>query len=250
MFNLLAIDCGNSFVKWGLHDGDSWIIKHQVSWNDIDTLYSEFLNLSKPSHIYISFVAREDLKIRISQLILLWQADVQWIMSRSSQCYVTNTYVNPTQLGCDRWAALIASWFRLRQACLVINVGTAMTVDVLTHEGIFFGGIILPGVYTMRNCLLYNTQITYSRDGQYQDFPVCTEDGLMSGSIHALTGAIERMHNLMTAQLKSPIKYCVISGGGASQIIPFLKLSYYWIEDLVLEGLVIMAKDDILNTQL
>ncbi len=250
MFNLLAIDCGNTFVKWGLHDGDSWITKHKVSWNEIDSLHSKFLNISKPSHIYISFVARDDLKIYIDKLIFSWQVDVHWIVSRSTQCHVTNSYVNPVQLGCDRWAALIASWSRLREACLVINVGTAMTVDVLTNEGIFYGGIILPGVFSMQNCLLSNTQLIYSQEGQFYDFPRSTEDGLTSGTIHALIGAIERMHNLMAVRLKIPINQCVISGGGACQIIPFLRLSYIWIEDSVLEGLVVIAKDDILNTQL
>lgn len=249
IFNLLVIDCGNSFVKWGMHDGNSWVRKHKIAWKEIDTLISEFLILPKPTQIYISFVAREVLKIHITQLLSLWQVDQQWIVSRFSQCHVTNGYINPKQLGSDRWAALIAAWSRLHQGCLVINVGTAMTVDVLTNDGFFSGGIILPGVLTMQNCLLHNTQLNFPPNGQYQDFPVCTEDGLISGSVHALAGAIERMHTLISTQLGSPTKYCVISGGGACQIIPFLKLSYLWIEDLVLEGLVIIAKDDILNSR-
>src|SRR6185436_9837669 len=80
--------------------------------------------------------------------------EVQWLTSRHEQCGVRNAYGEPSQLGTDRWASLIAAWRFVRGAALVVNAGTAVTIDMLDATGVFRGGVILPGLALMASALV------------------------------------------------------------------------------------------------
>lgn len=245
---LLVIDSGNTALKWGIHDGYQWLKKGIASYENLATIKNEFRNLLNPNAIIISHVSCAITKQQINQLISIWPAEAYWIVSRSTQCGVFNSYQNATQLGSDRWASLIAAWKNVHDACLVINVGTAMTVDALSDSGKFLGGIILPGVNLMRRSLSLGTQLTEPvLVGTYQNLPTNTDDAIYSGVIHGLIGSIDRFYNLFSLKLGRPNIQCIISGGDASVLIPFMKFPIKHFEHLVLDGLVIIAKDLQLN---
>ncbi len=249
MSYILAIDSGNSFIKWGLYADDRWIKKGKVFYREVATLEEEFSDLPEPTMIVISHVARAITRDQLDILISIWSTETHWIVAQAFQCSVSNGYSNPEQLGSDRWAALIAAWEIRHRACLVINVGTAMTIDALSDSGKFLGGIIVPGVRLMLSSLLSGTQLIESESGTCRDFPRNTNDAIQSGVIQCLVGAIERMHNLLSLQLDHPIESCIISGGGTSELIPFIKIPVKVIDNLVLEGLAIIANDLRLNNK-
>lgn len=243
MSYLLAIDSGNSYIKWGLHDGNQWTRKGRVFYNNAYLLEKEFVGLPEPTEIVISHVARTITREQLCTLISIWRVNPLWIVAQKSHGDVTNGYSDPTQLGSDRWAALIAAWKIQHHACLVINMGTAMTIDALSESGEFLGGIILPGFYSMHQCLLSDTQLPNVDTGDYQDFPVNTNDAIYSGVIQGLLGAIERMYNLLSSHLNHPVENCILSGGSASALKPLIRFPITVIDNLVLEGLVIIAND-------
>lgn len=247
MSYLLAIDSGNSYVKWGLHNGNQWIKQGKVFYDNVSSLEKEFIVLPKPTSIVISHVAREITRDKLNRLISIWPIKPQWITAQMFQCGVSNGYSDPNQLGGDRWAALIAAWKSQHHACLVINVGTAMTIDVLSDSGKFLGGIILPGAYLMLKSLQSGTQIINAESGNYEDFPMNTNDAIQSGVIQCLVGAIERMYNLLSIQLDHPVECCIISGGGATILKPFVVFPIKVIDNLVLEGLVIISNGSLSN---
>ena len=247
MSYLLAIDSGNSYVKWGLYAGDQWLKKGKVFYSDVFLLEKEFINLPEPTIIIISHVARAITKNQLNTLISVWPIKPYWIVAQTFQCDVSNAYSDPTQLGSDRWAALIAAWKIRRHACLVINAGTAVTIDALSDSGRFLGGIILPGVHLVLSSLLSGTQLINIETGSYQDFPLNTNDAIQSGLIQCLIGAIERMYNLLSLQLDHSVESCIISGGDASILTPFIKFPIIAVDNLILEGLVIIADDIQLN---
>jgi type III pantothenate kinase len=248
MAYILAIDSGNSFIKWGLYADNRWIEKGKVFYREVAALKEEFSNLPEPTMIVISHVARAITRDQLDILVSVWSAQTYWVVAQAFQCNVSNGYSNPAQLGSDRWAALIAAWEIRHRACLVINVGTAMTVDALSDSGRFLGGIIVPGAYLMRSSLLSGTQLIESESGICRDFPRNTHDAIQSGVIQCLVGAIERMYDLLSSQSdRSNIGSCIISGGGASELMPFIRIPVKIIDDLVLEGLAIIAHDLRLN---
>lgn len=106
------------------------------------------------SRIMVSHVADAQAGSDLSELFARWKTQPEWIHAVAYQCGVRNYYADPAQLGSDRWAALIGAWESERQGCLVVDAGTAMTVDALTDTGEFLGGIITPGIDLMQQILM------------------------------------------------------------------------------------------------
>ena len=243
MTYILAIDSGNSFVKWGLFNHGCCLKLGKIQYDNIQNIKYYFKDLQAPESIIISHVARAATKNQICEQISRWPVKPHWIRSRAFQCGVFNSYSNPTQLGCDRWASLIAAWEMQRQACLVINIGTAVTIDALSESGEFLGGIILPGFHLMLNSLQRDTQLFNASMSTYEEFPNSTNSAIQSGMIHAVIGAIERMYNLLSMKINHPVKASIISGGGVSLLSPFIKIPIKTIDNLVLKGLILIAED-------
>ncbi|WP_394807438.1 type III pantothenate kinase [Nitrosomonas sp.] len=240
---ILAIDSGNSFVKWGLFNNGRCLKQGKVEYDKIQNVKNDFKELQAPASIIISHVARAATKNQICEQISSWPVKPHWICSCAFQCGVSSSYSDPTQLGCDRWASLIAAWEMQQQACLVINVGTAVTIDALSESGEFLGGIILPGFHLMLNSLQRGTQLFKAGMSAYEDFPISTDSAIQSGMIHSVIGAIERMYNLLSIKINHPVKTSIISGGGVSLLSPFIKIPIKTIDNLVLKGLVLIAED-------
>ena len=243
MSYILTIDSGNTYVKWGLYANNTWFKKGKVYYTDVPLLKREFTALPQPEIIIISHVARVNTKDQLNKLLSIWSITPHWVTARSFQCNVYNSYLKPEQLGSDRWAALIAAWELQHHACLVINIGTAVTIDALSDSGEFLGGIILPGTQLIVSSLSYGTQLTNITIGNYKKFPQSTSDGIHSGVIQCLIGAIERMYNLFSSQFSHPVGSCIVSGGGVNELVPFIKLPIIIIDNLVLEGLILIADD-------
>ncbi|PTN13048.1 type III pantothenate kinase [Nitrosomonas aestuarii] len=244
MFSLLAIDSGNSYLKWAYFENNQCISHNKILNQEITQLSDSFSSLKQPDLILISQVSDQRIKDQISSFFKNWGSEPRWIYPLTKQCGVTNNYDNPGQLGSDRWASLIAAWHKYHASCLVVNIGTAMTVDALSNDGVFLGGIILPGPHLMWNSVLLNTQIFNNNDDyRYEIFPVETKNALYSGIIQSLVGSIERMRHLFHLNHGSPPKNCIISGGGVADILPHFDFEYTFIDNLVLEGLNIIAND-------
>lgn len=241
---LLAIDSGNTILKWGLHDGRQWQARGSVSQSERMSLQQAWSALPVPAHILVSNVAGSQTADELAAWLARWHIQPEWIRSRASQCGVINRYTNPEQLGCDRWAALIAAWHKLQRACLVVDVGTAMTVDALSSAGEFLGGIIVPGPDTMKQALAERAEaFAIPVSGNFQDFPVNTGNALFSGIIQALAGAVERMYNqLCDSRQKEMAAEVIMTGGGAALLSPHMRIPHRIVDNLVLEGLVVMAR--------
>lgn len=250
MSYILAIDSGNSYIKWGLSSNNCWLKRGNTYFEEVSHLEIEFIILPEPTLIIVSHVGREITRKRLCDLLSRWSVKIIWLKSDFSLCGVSNSYSNPSQLGSDRWAALVAAWHIYRDACLVIIVGTAVTIDVLSKYGRFLGGIILPSKDLMLQSLHAGTQLNGTEFGIYEDFPVSTNNAMQTGVVHCLIGAIERMHQVFSKRLNLSVDNanCIVSGGGASSLIPYIKLPLLVIDNLVLEGLVVIAEDTLLNS--
>lgn len=232
---VLAIDSGNTRIKWGVHDGESWVCQGVVQQGERAALHKAWRDLPAPGKIIVSNVAGDGARSLIGDLASRWKVKPVWIRSQALQCGVKNGYAAPEQLGCDRWAALIGAWHLLDRGCVVVNAGTAMTVDALSDKGVFRGGIIVPGIVLMQQALTGNTAGLKPLPGRFTDFPDNTGDAIASGALQALAGAVERM------AAQAQVKDCVLSGGAAPLLEPQLRLAVTRVEQLVLEGLVRMA---------
>lgn len=240
--NVLVIDAGNTRIKWGVHDGARWLKHDWCKTARAAELKSALAGLPPLRAVVISNVAGETLQRQLASLLPATPAP-RWIVSERSQCGVRNGYADPAQLGCDRWAALIGARRLGAGPAVVVNAGTALTVDALTDDGVFVGGIIVPGAELMRAALAGNTAALGLQPGEFSYFPNATGDAIASGTIDALCGAIERIAHFLE-KTGQPQPVCVLSGGGAQLITPHLNLEVKVVDNLVLEGLLAIAREE------
>jgi type III pantothenate kinase len=234
---ILLLDVGNSRVKWrlvGRSVHSSGVATH-------DALGELAATLETPSitRVLGSNVAGAEIAATLSAMVARRNLTLEWISSSAERCGVTNLYTHPAQLGVDRWAALIGARARHPRATLVVMAGTATTIDMLASNGHFLGGLILPGLHLMRQALANHTAQLEPRGGRLAPAPRNTADAIFSGCLHAQAGAIERMFR----QLREPYAQCLLSGGGADEIAPLLDITVQRVDNLVLDGLIQLARE-------
>lgn len=238
--SILAVDVGNSRIKWGLWD-DAWQRQDSVANGDASLLANSWQTSIYPRHVVASNVAG----LHMSEWLNAWARSqgltVRWITSQPEQCGVRNGYAKPTQLGADRWAAMIGAHYLVDGAALIVNAGTAVTIDALTHEGEFLGGLIVPGLDLMAAALARGTAGLPRAVGALVQFPSNTADAIASGAIQSVCGAIERMELALAERGAEP--QILLSGGTAEVIGKHLGLPVRFVPYLVLEGLRVIATD-------
>ena len=237
---ILAVDAGNSRVKWALHDGRSFVREGWAMHADLAALDAQWSSLPTPSVIVIANVAGDGIGERLRRFSERWKTAPRWVSSSRSQAGVSNRYDEPSQLGIDRWAALIGARRLSSDPCVVVNAGTAMTVDALTEKGEFIGGIIVPGFDLMHESLAAHTARLSAERGNFTSFPHTTRDAITSGAIQALCGAVERMRDAMLAAgNREPV--LIFSGGAGELVARHMGRPVRIVDKLVLEGLVQIA---------
>jgi len=235
----LLIDAGNTRIKWACVDGDKWLSHGVLPVEQAGDLPQRFAGVHDIQRVWVSNVAGEEVAQHIRNIRVGQPDQFHLIVSREMQCGVRNGYSNPAQLGSDRWAALIAAWHLVRGKCMVVNCGTAITIDALSAQGKFIGGLILPGVELMQRSLVAATDQLRLEQGGYAAFPLNSADALFSGAIQACCGAIERQYALLGDD-SAPV---VLSGGAAGALHKNLKLPLRIVDNLVLQGLLLIAQD-------
>jgi type III pantothenate kinase len=235
---IVAIDAGNSRIKWGLHDGRAWLDKGILATADVAWLSDAAEEWPANSRIVLSNVAGASVGERIVTALAGRHANVVKLRASAEACGVRNAYERPEQLGADRWAALIGARGQVDGACLVICAGTATTIDWLDARGEFRGGVILPGFDLMRTSLAQNTAQLPLAEGLYCVTPRNTADAIVSGCLHAQAGAIDRMYSFIEAE---PGAVCLLTGGSAAGLAPHLHPPVRLVDGLILDGLVRFA---------
>jgi type III pantothenate kinase len=239
---LLFIDAGNSFVKLAQHDGANWRDRESVSVADFAGHARRLAAAPAPSGVIIANVAGERFRAPMQELLANWRCPARWVTPQREGYGVVNGYAVPDQLGADRWVALIGARRLTRDCVVVASVGTAVTIDTLSEQGRFLGGLILPGLELMRDSLARNTAGVAAPPGRYSPRPDNTADAVHSGALLAVAGAIEKV---LAAQRGTgyPVQ-CLITGGGAEAVAPFVEPPPRIVPDLELEGLLYIARQE------
>ncbi|TBU87503.1 type III pantothenate kinase [Stutzerimonas kirkiae] len=157
---ILELDCGNSFLKWRLFSGDGRCILPVHVADGLEALRAQ-LQQSRASVSFVRMVSvradeeTEEISAAISRLL---DCPVALALPSMELAGVSNGYLDYQRLGMDRWLAIVAAYNVAREACLVIDLGTAVTVDWIDAEGRHLGGYICPGIPSLRQQLQSHTQ--------------------------------------------------------------------------------------------
>jgi len=218
---ILLLDIGNTRVK-------------AVYWLDGElTAISEFPGTlpASPCAVYYASVATDE---RLEQLRSECHlSEISWhqIRSEAQKDLLCNSYAKPETMGVDRWLAMLGA-----QQCypltelLVIDAGTALTIDHLTADGQHRGGWIVPGIHMQQKAVTNYTARVFNRDRQEfqlafaQDTASCLQNGVFAAIL-----AVIRQANQLVPRAKM-----LITGGDAAVLMPFLNDLPIEIEPLLI----------------
>jgi type III pantothenate kinase len=233
---LLLIDAGNTRIKWALAAPGAalgtWVDTGAVTHAELNYLPACWQG-HDVTHAVVANVAGP--KLRDQLQLMLPTTTIDWFASLPQLDGMRNGYRNPGQLGCDRFAAALgARALEPGKALLVATCGTATTIDAISADGRFLGGMILPGLGLMAAALAKNTaQLPQIAPGRAlaAGFADNTDDAILAGCLSAQAGAIERACALHRATA------CIVSGGAAAYIAPVLTVAHRIVDNIVLIGL-------------
>ena len=161
-----------------------------------------------------------------------------YFLDPSDNCFgVTSAYEDPGVLGADRLAALIAAKAQYLGSTCIVDCGTAVTVDALDQGSVHRGGVIFPGLGSMRAALEMDTAMDVEEEvGSFAVPATSTWDAIYSGCLSAVAGGISQAIDRMQAE-GAPFDRVILTGGDAELLKPLLAQEVIHEPHWVLEGL-------------
>jgi type III pantothenate kinase len=240
---ILVIDIGNTRSKWAIF-GIGGVMEHSgVAFNEKLAETSLPEAWGQCSQVLVANVAGEQAAEKLKAYLAPLAPRIDWVKSTAQFGALKNTYDDPVKLGVDRWAALIAAHHSTDAPCLVVNAGTALTVDAIDQNA-FIGGVIAPGYHMLHSAFIKNTAAVDAAGGGYQTFPKNTQNAAYTGALLAMAGAVAAMYaELEKSAHQAPV--CIVTGGDRKVLIQTMKQSFQINaiddENLVLRGLFLMS---------
>lgn len=244
----LLIDQGNTRIKWRLESDDKTIrgaLYNNSDWQVwLEGLRLEVQSGQKINTVTIGSVAGMEFQQRFTEAFnttfgLIPRFVYSEARRKINGVELTNSYDNPKTMGVDRWLALVAAMAEYPgQNVVIVDAGSAITVEVLSHEGVHQGGYIVPGLDMMQASLLKNTAKVVSDGAQNVIIAPgkCTSDAVNNGVGVAVLGMIEHVLQYAKAMYPKNRVIHIMTGGDAPRLMPFLKGAIHRPE-LVLDGL-------------
>ena len=245
----LLVDIGNARIKWGLQDGDSWTdgeaqLHKGRAFKDIARPI--WKDLVQPERVIVSNVAGREYEKSVQTWIKRrWKVVPEFLRSQASQCGVTNAYQVPERLGADRWANLIAAHAYYPGPAVIIDCGTAITIDALDAAGRHLGGLIVPGIDLMSAALVGNAAGIELNEPGSQSVSLLgssTESAVAGGVLYTAVALVDRVCQDLRAELGKATSM-LLTGGDAGRLLPLLDTRPRHDANLVLKGLSVFAKE-------
>lgn len=237
---ILELDCGNTRVKWRVRSGSLVALRGMfLSADGFDLASSHALSNANIERVLIGSV----LDNGYARKLAAWSiahlgVNPEFAVSEPNASGVTNGYQQPEKLGVDRWLAILAAKAQSSAGCVIVDCGSAITVDLLTSQGEHLGGYIAPGLRLMREALSANTtaiklgQIGYPEN----DFPGRNTVGaIKSAELAMVSGLVSHAKTILRNYEKNDA-VLLVTGGDGKWLVDSLKEGSYH-EDLVLDGL-------------
>lgn len=243
----LLVDIGNSRVKWTLLDDKglqpvNFFVKTKTGIKA--GLTKAWKSIEAPTEILVANVAGDKIAQQLSDWTEKhWTLTPLFIQSEKKRFGVANAYEQPETLGVDRWLNLIAARQHARQVVCIIDCGTAITVDIVTEKGQHQGGMILPGLATMRSALATQTaalteQINAS---EFNFLATNTFSAIQVGTLYSTTATLVSIIDDLNQNYAGNIRF-VLTGGDAEKLVELLPDNVEVDDQLLFKGLLLYAK--------
>nr|MBF0682571.1 type III pantothenate kinase [Pseudomonas sp.] len=258
----ILIDAGNTRVKLGWVDAGGAREPQVAAFahDELESSLPAWLAAQPASHanaIGVN-VAGDTVGSRIAQLLQAAGCGVTWLGATAQALGLSNGYARPGQLGTDRWVGMLGLWAHPRhqppegpaRTQILASFGTATTIDTISPEGRFEGGVILPGLRLMLTSLVTGTANLPLAGGSSAAFPSDTHQAIATGALAAQAGAVLRQMLMARERFADAPLRLAVTGGAWPDVQPELcrllaqaRLETQpWIMDNpVLDGLAMLA---------
>ena len=218
------------------------IVRTQAAhYRDLTALEQDWQEYAQPhTKIMGSAVCGEEKKQKVQAAL---PQHIAWLGSMAQAAGIHNHYRHVEEHGADRWFNALGSRKFTQNACVVVSCGTAVTIDALTANNHYLGGMIMPGFHLMRESLLRRTAQLNRPEGSWYAFPTTTANAIATGMADAVCGALMLMHARLKERSEGRAVDIVITGGGAGKIARALPENFAAenhvkiVENLVIYGL-------------
>lgn len=239
---ILLVDAGNSRLKWSELDVAGNISAQQArAYADRPALavFIELLDTYPDvKHITLVHVLTHLFEESVQEACLERGVGLHIVRSVESAYGIISGYQYPANLGADRFVGLVAAHHMAgEKACIVVDCGTAVTIDAVEKDGRHLGGLILPGLQLSADALIARAQnrlsLSFEHPGIFADG---TARAIGSGCLFGLVGAIEGICTRMQHAISAPLLR-VLTGGDAEHLRPWLPGDCLVQPDLLMRGL-------------
>lgn len=247
----LVIDRGNSVCKWAFFEaaptgssstGGSLAERYRAC-QPLEVLLTpsaelpdlSFLRSRHPVNCIYSSVGKPD-----PQLLDSLRSTIPFVMNYTIDTPVPigNAYHTPKTLGPDRLAAAVGAWtLSPGSASLIVDMGTAVTYDLLTADGVYQGGNIAPGIWLRFKSLYENTAALPMVEAK-ADFPAMgtdTETAIRAGVMQGIWNELESYQRYYASRNQGLQTF--LTGGDLIYFDKKIKNGIFVAENLVLIGL-------------
>jgi len=247
----LVLDVGNTRLKWRMAGYEGRVAHAQEGWET--QLIEAWQALAAPSAVFAGSVASEPLNQRVAACVRkLWpHLSIVGLHSQASCCGVRIQYAEPQRFGVDRFAALVAARTEFADSALiVVDVGTAITVEVLDAAGLHRGGLIMPGLRLLNTSLMQGA-FQLPKNHEPVDILRCapqheTRLAVSAGALCMVRGGVAHAVEQVLHEV-TDVADIILTGGDQalleSTAFAALKLTLHRRESLVLHGLERMAHE-------
>jgi type III pantothenate kinase len=253
---LLVIDVGNTNTVIGVYKGEvleqDWRIRtiRDTTADEFNVLANALfsdkgIDRSRIEKIVISSVVPSSVPILNAYCEKYLGLSPLWINPDSVKKLMPILYHNPNEVGADRIVNAVAAYRKYKTALIVIDFGTATTLDVISEKGEYIGGAIVPGVMISAEALFQRA----SRLPRVEIFKAPdtvigrdTIDSIKSGIIYGNAAMVDGMVERMAGEMDS--KPRILATGGIAPLISGLSKTIEKVEpSLTLDGLRIISNE-------
>jgi type III pantothenate kinase len=256
--NALLVDAGNTRLKWSVVRAGKLGALQAAAVADPRAFATWLARAPRFEKVAVCSVAGPATERALRAALRKAGAPApEFVRSSARAAGVRNSYRDPARLGNDRWIGAVAAWHLAGcfRAICAVSVGTALTIDVVDHDGAHLGGLIAPGPTLMLQSLLRDTagiapraaaSAAARRRGSADTGSLSamlatdTRPAIELGCVSAAAALIDRTVTDVTRRLRGrPVVF--LTGGGADAVAPLLRSACKRRDDLVLRGLAILA---------
>ena len=226
---LLGIDVGNTQTVIGIFDGDTiqhhWRIatERERTADEIALTLTGFLNLYEQKLDDIDGMIVSSVVPEMTSALVRMARDIlkvePLVVDSDTDTGVPVLYDDPSQVGADRLVNAAAAIKKYGTPCVVVDFGTATTLDAITRSGEYLGGTISPGI-EISSLALFRAAARLSRVELVAPANLIgrnTVESIQSGIINGAAGQVDRLVELFKSELGEDAK--VVGTGGLAEIV-------------------------------